>query len=108
MTKTVTSVASLGARLFSPKNLSPKVGWTIRKGDDFPAEALRQLETWGLTLSVIQEHTSPSTRGQLKYLDSTFASIAFKSTRLECGYLTTELPFSQVIQIRHSNVDCSA
>lgn len=74
----VTSTASLGARLFSPKNLSTQVGWTIRKGHDFPAETLRQLETWGMTLSVIQEDKCPSTRGQLKYLDSTFATKVFK------------------------------
>lgn len=79
----VTSTASLGARLFCPKHLSSQVGWTIRKGHDFPAETLRQLETWGMTLSVIQEDTCPSTRGQLKYLDSTFASNASTLTRLQ-------------------------
>ena len=84
MTKTVTSIATLGARLFSPKEHSPQVGWAIRKGHDFPDETMRQLEDWGATLAIIQEDTSLSTRGQLKYLDSTFASTASKSARLEC------------------------
>ena len=79
----MTSTASLGARLFCPKNLSTQVGWTIRKGHDFPAQTLRQIETWGMTLSVIQENTCPSTRGQLKYLDSTLASNASTLTRLQ-------------------------
>ena len=76
-------VASLGARLFLPKNLSTQVGWTIRTGYDFPQRTLRELETWGMTLSVIQEKGCLSTRGQLKYLDSTFASNASTSTRRE-------------------------
>lgn len=79
----VTSTASLGARLFCPKNLSTQIGWTIRKGHDFPAETLRQIETWGMTLSVIQEDACLSTRGQLKYLDSTFASNASTLTTLQ-------------------------
>ena len=81
--KMITSTASLGARLFSPKNHSTQVAWTIRKGYDFPTEVLRQLETWGMRLSVIQENTCPSTRGQLKYLDPTLASNASTSTRLQ-------------------------
>ena len=83
MATMMTSTASLGARLFSPKNQSTQVGWTIRKGHDFPAETLRQLETWGMTLSVIQENGRRSTRGQLKYLDPAFASNASTSTRLQ-------------------------
>ena len=79
----MTGIASLGARLFLPKNLSTQVGWTIRTGYDFPQQTLRELETWGMTLSVIQEKRCLSTRGQLKYLDSTFASNASTSTRLE-------------------------
>lgn len=79
----ITIAASLGARLFSPKNLSTQVGWTIRKGYDFPPESLTQLETWGLSLSVIQEDTCLSTRGQLKYLDSSFSSNPSAFTRLE-------------------------
>lgn len=74
------SYASLGARLFCPKKLSTQVGWTIRTGHDFPAETLKQLESWGMTLSVIQESKYPSTRGQLKYLDPTFATKSFKYT----------------------------
>ena len=83
MTNTVTSIATLGARLFSPKEHSTQVGWAIRKGHDFPDETMKQLEDWGATLTIIQEDTSLSTRGQLKYLDSTFASTASKSARLE-------------------------
>ena len=83
MTKMVTSIATLGARLFSPKKLSAQVGWAIRKGHDFPDETMRQLENWGATLTIIQEETSLSTRSQLKYLDSTLASTASKSARLE-------------------------
>ncbi len=77
------ATASLGARLFSPKNLSSQVGWTVRKGYDFPIQPLRRLETWGMTLSVIQEDECLSTRGELKYLDSTFASSTSTLTRLE-------------------------
>ena len=80
----VTAAASLGARLFLPESLSTHVGWTIRKGYDFPDQTLRQLETWGMILSVIPEDSCPSTRGQLKYLDSTFASNASAPMRLEC------------------------
>ena len=99
-------LASLGARLFSPKHLSSQVGWTIRKGYDFPAENLRQLETWGMTLSIIQEENSPSTRGQLEYLDSTFASNDSTLIRLEsAGDLTTYSTFSKDLQIHHSNLD---
>ena len=79
----MTGTASLGARLFFAKNLSTQVGWTIRKGYDFPAETFKQLETWGMTLSIIQENERPSTRGQLIYLDSTLASNASLSTGLE-------------------------
>lgn len=82
--KVTTGTATLGARLFFPKTLSTRVGWTIRTGYDFPIQTLRQLETWGITLSVIQENKCPSTRGQLKYLDSTFASNASTSARQEC------------------------
>lgn len=81
--KILTGTASLGARLFLPKTLSTRVGWTIRTGYDFPIRTLRQLETWGITLSVVQEDKCPSTRGQLKYLDSTFASNASTSVRQE-------------------------
>ena len=83
MTETVTCIATRGARLFSPKEHSAQVGWAIRKGHDFPDETMKQLENWGATLTIIQEDTSPSTRSQLKYLDSTFASTASKSARLE-------------------------
>ena len=81
--KLITSTASLGARLLSPGNLSSQVGWTIRKGHDFPPESLKQLETWDLTLSIIHEDRCLSTRGQLNYLDSTLASNASAFTRLE-------------------------
>lgn len=80
-------LASLGARLFSPKHLSTQVGWTIRKGYDFPAETLRRLNTWGMTLSIIQEDGCPSTRGQLEYIDSTFASNGSTLPRLESRVL---------------------
>ena len=82
-TNIMTGTASLGARLFSPKSLSTQVGWTIRKGYDFPAQNLKELETWGMILSVLHEEGCPSTRGELKYLDSTLASNVFASTRLE-------------------------
>lgn len=95
MKKTVTSIATLGARLFSPKERSAQVGWAIRKGHDFPDETMKQLEDWGATLAIIQENTSLSTRSQLKYLDSTFASTASKSARLErhaSDYIPTVQP----------------
>ena len=79
----MTSTASLGARLFLPGSLSTQVGWGIRTGYDFPAQTLRQLKTWDMTVLVIEENRCPSTRGQLKYLDSTFASNVSISTRLE-------------------------
>ena len=95
MKKTVTSIATLGARLFSPKEHSAQVGWAIRKGNDFPDETMGQLEDWGATLTIIQEDTSLSTRCQLNYLDSTFASTASKSARLErraSDYIPTVQP----------------
>ena len=82
MKKTVTSIATLGARLFSPKEYSAQVGWAVRKGYDCPDETMRQLENWGATLTIIQEETSLSTRCQFKYLDSTLASTASESARL--------------------------
>lgn len=100
----ITNTASLGARLLSPKS-STQVGWTIRKGYDFPPEITRQLETWGLTLSIIQENECPSTRGQLKYLDSTLASNPSAFTRLGVGVLTAESSLSQILQIPHPNLD---
>ena len=103
----MTGIASLGARLFLPKNLSTQVGWTIRTGYDFPAQTLRQLGTWGLLLSVIQENTCPSTRGQLKYLDSTFASSTSTSMTIERLASDYMYHFSQRLQIHDSNVDHS-
>ena len=79
----ITGAASLGARLFAPNDRATQIGWTIRKGYDFPSQSLKQLENWGMTLSVIREDECLSTRGELKYLDSTFASISFKSSRLK-------------------------
>ena len=79
----MTGTASLGARLFLPGSRSTQVGWAIRTGYDFPTQTLRQLESWGMTLSVIQENGCPSTRGQLKYLDQTLASCVSTSSKPE-------------------------
>lgn len=79
----MTGTASLGARFFLPSSQSTQVGWAIRTGYDFPTQTLRQLESWGMTLSVIQENGCPSTRGQLKYLDQTLASCVPTSTKPE-------------------------
>lgn len=67
-------IASLGARLFSPKYLWTQVGYTVRQGHDFPLQTSRLLETWGITLSIIQEDDRLSTRGELCYLDQSLAS----------------------------------
>ena len=79
----MTGTASLGARFFLPGSQSTQVGWAIRTGYDFPTQTLRQLESWGMTLSVIQENGCPSTRGKLKYLDQTLASTVSTSSKPE-------------------------
>lgn len=68
------SIASLGARLCCPKQLSTQAGYTVRQGHDFPLQTSRLLESWGITLSIIQEEDRLSTRGELCYLDQSLDS----------------------------------
>lgn len=57
--------ASLGARLFA--NSPSDVGMVIKIGQDFPNDALTELQSWATKLDIIQVQDQPSARGRIEY-----------------------------------------
>ncbi|KAJ0423931.1 Ribokinase-like protein [Aspergillus carlsbadensis] len=72
--------ATLGARLFLPRPASRSVGWMLHVGYDFPECTRESLEKWDVRLVIDKENEMTSTRGLLKYMDTTFGPKTFKYT----------------------------
>lgn len=62
----------MGARLFLPPPGSRSLGWMVRAGQDFPESAEKNLNEWDTTLLWEKSPSQSSTRGFLRYEDSTF------------------------------------
>ena len=69
--------ACFGARLFSPGSLSKSIGFTVRRGNDFPLQTLRLLENLNITLQILDEPDHPTSRGDVHYLDSALSTKTF-------------------------------
>lgn len=66
------SLATLGARLFSPPPLSRSLAWPIHVGNDFPQSIAILLQSWNIELAIKRSPESDSTRGLLEYQDTIF------------------------------------
>ncbi|KAF3209598.1 hypothetical protein TWF106_010952 [Orbilia oligospora] len=73
--------STLGARLFCAGENSTSIGWVTRLGSDFPDSILETLKSWNTTLHVIRERPA-TTRGHLRYLDTTLGSKTFRHTQM--------------------------
>lgn len=73
--------STLGARLFCAGDKSTSIGWVTRLGYDFPDSILDRLKSWGTTLHVIHERPA-TTRGHLRYLDTTLGPKTFQHTQM--------------------------
>ncbi|KAK6348868.1 hypothetical protein TWF730_009635 [Orbilia blumenaviensis] len=73
--------STLGARLFCSGDKSTSIGWVTRLGSDFPDATLDKLKSWGTTLNVIHELPA-TTRGRLRYEDTTLGPKTFKYTEM--------------------------
>lgn len=63
--------ATMGYRLFTGPDRASQVGLLLKVGSDFPETISKQIEDWNTTLVPLVINTS-STRGLLKYEDTTF------------------------------------
>ncbi|KAK6512078.1 hypothetical protein TWF481_000975 [Arthrobotrys musiformis] len=73
--------STLGARLFRGGETSTSIGWVTRLGSDFPDSILERLKSWGTTLHVIRERPA-TTRGHLRYLDTTLGPKTFQHSQM--------------------------
>ncbi|KAK6526781.1 hypothetical protein TWF281_009984 [Arthrobotrys megalospora] len=73
--------STLGARFFCASEKSTSIGWVTRLGYDFPDSTLEKLKSWGTTLHVIHERPA-TTRGHLRYLDTTLGPKIFQHTQM--------------------------
>ncbi|OTA69256.1 hypothetical protein K449DRAFT_460802, partial [Hypoxylon sp. EC38] len=90
--------ATLGSRLFKPGWRSAKVGCVVLAGYDFPAELLRQLQRWRVTLVVHKIPGKPSTRGLLKYEDDAFGRKSFAYMTLPLQPLPAHLKHRRLLR----------
>ncbi|KAI1423368.1 Ribokinase-like protein [Xylaria sp. FL1777] len=88
--------AVLGARLFKPSPEAADVGCVVAAGCDLPKSLLSLLQSWQLTLLVLEDADQPCTRGLLEYLDDGFGGTRF-------SYVTPPLRPS-TIQLGASNL----
>lgn len=65
-------LATLGARLFLPHQLSRSLAWPIHVGNDFPDSISNLLQSWDIELVIERSSDKDSTRGLLEYQDTTF------------------------------------
>ncbi|OAL54988.1 Ribokinase-like protein [Pyrenochaeta sp. DS3sAY3a] len=72
--------ASLGARLFSTRAQSRKVGCLVLPGRDFPDAIRKQLLDWQMSLVLKMSEDRLSTRGLLEYADDMFDPKKFRYT----------------------------
>ncbi|KAF2498728.1 pfkB family kinase [Lophium mytilinum] len=71
---------TLGARLFNSGAHSKGVGCLVLAGKDFPQPAESTLRDWETSLAFRKDPTTLSTRGLLKYEDTTFGPKKFRYT----------------------------
>lgn len=64
--------STCGARLVSGLDRARHIACFVRAGNDFPVDAIKFLDTWGIQSHVVTEHTKASTRGLLEYHDQSF------------------------------------
>lgn len=65
-------LATIGARIVTPKSQSSTIGCVIVAGSDFPGDVMTQIQNWGMNLLVRRDSSRPSTRGRLQYHDEHF------------------------------------
>ncbi|KAK6525805.1 hypothetical protein TWF281_010848 [Arthrobotrys megalospora] len=72
----------IGARLFSPPELSKTLGWIVDAGNDFPDEIKHELERWDTSLILRETPERKTTRGWNSYGPADFRSFKYLTPKL--------------------------
>jgi hypothetical protein len=76
------TTGTLGARLFAKGGQARRVAWMVLAGPDFPAAVEDMIRSWEVCFRLQRLPTQVSTRGLLKYKDSTFGGKPRSSTTI--------------------------